>query len=148
MDFEKNCCVIGLHKIFANKQSYLKQKLEQEIIRALNDGHRTFIAEYVPNTEPFFRYVNERGKEYPNIFLEAVISQNCELLDHDLLSMCDGIKVLHGNFQQGSQISVTRYLIRQSGRVIIIFDESPDHNTAYAIDYAGIIYRDLRVIEI
>ena len=150
----KTIGLISFQEIPADKEDYVRRELEREIGAALEEGYKTFLTEYVQGAGMIFtRCVKEQGGKYPDIYLEGILSytKQCERFSRDeweLLSKCNGIKVLCDDCKQNYPLSVTRYLAGQSGRVIVIHDAQPDHDTAYAMDYARSMERDLRIIQI
>ena len=145
----KVCCVIGCGKVPANRQGYLERRLGREISEALEGGFKTFIAEYSEGVGLLFaRCVNEQRVDYPKIFLEFVIPQDCEQLDNEVLAGCNGIKHLCDECQRNYPESVTQYLVEQSDRVIVVCGKQVDCDNIYAMGYARTMGRDLQVIQI
>jgi len=145
---EKTVCVIGYGEIPLSKRDYLKQELEREISTALEDGYRTFMAEYREGAGLLFiQCVHERRVECTDIFSEIVISQGCEQFDDELLSMCNDVKLMWPKYQNTYPLGVTRYLIGNSSRVIAVFRKRGDYDTAYALDYARVMGRDFHIIQ-
>ncbi len=97
--------------------------------------------------------ISEQRKQYPHIFLEAVLSKTEQLdrLDRDkveLLGTLNGVKGLCPDCKRDYPLSVTRYMVEQSSRVITVCAANDDPDTYYAIDYAGTMGRDLRNIQL
>jgi len=146
---EKTCCVIGYGEIPADRWDCVERELEREVSLALKDGYRTFLVEYRESAGALFAWqIARRRRGYPDIFLELMISQSCEELDRELLLRCSAVKPLRDISRQNYQLSVTRYLIGQADRVIAVCGERADRDTAYAIDYARTMERDLKIIKI
>ena len=146
---ERKVCVIGDSEISADKLECVQRELEREIGAALDEGCKTFVVEYREGAGMLFaRCVAGRRGEYPDIFLEAVLPPNPDQLDRDLLAGCSAVKPLCEDCQQDYPLSVTRYLVGQAERVLVVCGEQPDRDTTYALDYARTMGRDLRIIEI
>jgi len=149
---EKTCCMTGYRDIPADKLDYVRRELEREIGAALEDGYREFLAFFEEGAGTLFaRCVNERRGEYPDIYLEVVIHpkhfERFSRAEWELISKSSGIKPLCEECQQEYPLSVTRYLVGQSERVIAVYTEQADKDTLYMMDYAQTMKRDLRIIE-
>lgn len=151
----KTCCMIGYQVIPSDKQEEVRQELEKEVKMALEDGYRTFLTEFTGDVVGMLsiQCVTEQSDQYPDIFLEAAIPHfgNYERFDRstwEQVSKCNGIKFLCEKYQNKYPLSVTRYMMGQSSRVIIVWSGQFNHDIAYAMDYARTIELDLRIIEI
>ena len=150
---QNTCCMVDCGKIPADKLDYARRELEREIGAALADGYRMFLTEFAVGAGMLFaRCVNERRREYSDIYLEVVLhTKNCEQFSRDeweLLSKSNGIRGLCEECKQDYPLSVARYLVEQSSRVIAIFNEHETESSLFAMDYARTMERDLRIIEI
>lgn len=150
---ERTCCVASHRLIPPDKLNDVRQELKMEIAAALEDGYRTFVSGFEEGLGMlFFQLVNERRKEYRDIFLEVILHpDHCERLnqaDWQLISISNGIKLLSKEFQQDYLYTVTRYTVGVSERVIAINVGHVDRVTLFAMDYAHSLKRDLRIIEI
>ena len=149
----KTCCMTGYREIPAEKLDEVRRELEREIGAALEDGYREFLTSFEDGAGMLFaRLVKKQREKYPDIYLEVVIHpKHLERFTREqweLLSKSDGIKPLCEECQQDYPLSVTRYLVGQSERVIAVYIEQSDKDTLYSMDYARTMKRDLRIIEI
>lgn len=149
---EKAICLIGYQDIPADKQNYVRQELKQEVQIALDLGYRRFLAEYTTGLGTLFiQCVNEYREQYQDIFLEVVLynPEQSRFTDkeQELLSKCNCIRPLLGDYKQDYPLAVTRYLAGTSGRVIVVHAKQINHDTAYALDYALTMGRSLRIIQ-
>jgi len=151
---EKTCCVTGYRDIPADKLNEVRRELEREVKAALEDGYREFLMFFGEGAGMLLaRIINEQREQYPGIYLEAVLPhpRYCERFSRaewELISKSNGIKVLCEECQQDYPLSVTRYLVGQSERVIAVCVEQDDRATLYSMDYARTMKRDLRIIKI
>jgi uncharacterized phage-like protein YoqJ len=155
MDYQgKICCVTGHREIPADKLDNVRRELQREVDTALNDGYRVFITGFAEGVDMLFaRCVNERRGEYPDIFLEAALpyANRSKRLDKDgkeLLSTCNGVKIICQEYQHDCFFQRNRYMVQQSSRVIAVYDGRSEGGTLFTMDYAEALKRDLRVIEI
>ena len=149
-------CVIGYQEIPDDKQDRVKRKLEREIKRALEDGYTAFLTEYSEGVGRLLaQCINTQRQQYPYIFMEVVFPQPSKrelptVSMHEINTACNGFKPLCNDCQADYPLSVTRYLVGQSSRVIVVYDGpdgQDDHDTEYAMDYARTMGRDLEIIE-
>ena len=146
--------MIGYLAIPADKQSMVKGDLEKEISLALSNGYRTFLTRYAEQPDMLFaRCVMEYRQQYPDLFLESILptpahAERFSREEWELLSRCDGLKVLCESCREDWALNITRYLIDQSSRVIVVYDGGADHDLLFAMDYAPTIDRAFRIIKI
>ena len=150
----KTCCIIGYLDIPADNRDAVWRELEREVEAALDDGYKTFITEFTEGVGMMFaRHYGEWREQYTGVFWETILSR----LDQDdaftkeqweLLRKCDGIKQLCEDCRKEYPLSVTRYMVESSNRVITLRCSPDDRDTLYAMDYARTMGRELRSIEI
>lgn len=58
------------------------------------------------------------------------------------------LKVLCEKCRLDYALNITRYLIDQSSRVIVVYGKPDEENLSYTLDYARTMERDQRIIEI
>lgn len=151
---EKACCVTGHRDIPDDKLDDVRRELEREVIQALEDGYRTFLTGFAEGADMLFaQCVNEQREKYPDIFLEAAIPYpgRLEQLDMDgweLLSKCNGLKVVCQRYQYDCFFLRNRYMVQSSSRVIALYDGRAKGGTLYTMNYAHEMERDLRTIKI
>ena len=144
----KTCCVIGYGEIPFHRRDHVKRMLEWETNMALKAGYNTFLAENREGAGAFFAWqIAGRRGELPEIFLELVVTRRCEKIDPELLSRCNAVKTLCDSGRRGYLLSVTRYLIGQADRVIVVYAKGAARDTAYAVNYARVMERELRFIK-
>jgi len=153
---ERAVCLIGYQEIPADKCDHVYQELKREVHAALDDGYRTFLAEFKEGVGVLFiQCIEEAREQHTDIFLEVMIPapKQCSFSREEqelcsLLSKSDGIFIQPDDYQADYPLAVTRYLVGRSHRVIAVHTEPLDRNTAYAMDYALTMERDLKVIAI
>lgn len=151
---EKTCCVAGYWDIPADKLDDVKRELEREVKAALEDGYREFLTFFFGEGAGMLlaRCIKDQRQQYPDIYFEAVVHpghlERFSRAEWELLSKSNGIKPLCEECRQDYPLSVTRYLVGYSGRVIALCGGQEDKDTFYAMDYARTMERDLRIIEI
>lgn len=149
----KSCCVTGHREIPAEKMDYVKQELKREVQVALEDGYKVFLTGFADGVDIIFAWcVIERRDEYPDIFLEAVMPfanrvKRLKKDERELLSQCNGVKVICEKYQRDCYFQRNRYMVQQSSRIIAVYDGRGDGGTLLTMDYARAMGRDLRIIE-
>jgi uncharacterized phage-like protein YoqJ len=150
----KTCSIIGYLAIPADKADAVQRELEREVKAALDDGYRTFITEFTEGVGLLFaRHIGELRKDYQGVFWETIMppKENSWPFGQEewaLLRTSDSVRWLCEDCRNEYPLSVTRYMVEQSSRVITVYAENGDHDTCYAIDYAGTMERDLRNIQL
>jgi hypothetical protein len=150
----KTCSIIGYLAIPADKADAVRPELEREVKAALDDGYRTFITEFTEGAGILFaRCIGGFREQYPGIFWETMMSRldQAEAFSQEtweLLATSNGIKGLCPDCRKEYPLSVTRYMVEQSSRVITVCAANGDHDTSYAIDYAGTMGREVRNIQL
>ena len=67
---------------------------------------------------------------------------------HELLRLCDGIKVESQTYAPSCYMERNRYMVSQSQRVIAVYDGREKGGTLFTMRYAHTLSRDVRVISI
>jgi len=148
---EKAICVIGYGKVPGDKLDDVRRELRREVQAALDDGYRTFLAEFKGVGLLFVQCVNEQREQYTDIFMEVAFDPKrneppiCE--EQELLSTCNGIWPLPKGSQEDYPLAVTRYLGGRSDRVIVVHGEELDDDTAYAMGYVQVMGPELRIVQ-
>jgi hypothetical protein len=151
---KKICCLISYQEIPAGKENAVQWTLEQEVKAALSDGYTVFITEFTEGAGTIFALcIGGWREEYPGVYWEAIVSR-LDQAKHfcrekwELLSKCNGLKGLCPECRENYPLSVTRYMVENAERVIVVRSETDDHDTLYAMDYALTMERELRSITI
>ncbi len=150
----KTCCIMGYLDIPADKRDAVRWELEREVKAALEEGYTLFITEFTEGVGMVFaRHFEEWRKSYPGIFWETMMSRldQAEVFTKEqweLLGTSDGIKGLCADCRAEYPLSVTRYMVESSSRVIVVCAANGDPDTYYAIDYARTMGRDVRNIQL
>ena len=149
----KAICVVGYGEVPGDKVDDVRRELRREVQAALDDGYRTFKAEFKGVGILFAQCVSEQREQCADIFIEVVLphpKQRNQLTseEQELLSTCNGFYLLPEEYQEDYPLAVTRRLTGKSERVIVIHINPLDRNTAYATDYTLAMGWDLRILEI
>ena len=126
----KTCCVTGHRKIPLEKIQYVKDRLTEEIARAIEDGYTNFISGFASGSDLYFAEIVksyiDRGLK---LSLEAAIPyrKRYRALMNDtdnsaLLLACSNIKVLSENYSINSFMKRNLYMIENSELVIAVYD--------------------------
>ena len=148
---EKAICVIGYGEVPGDKLDNVRRELRREIQAALDEGYRTFLAEYKGVGLLFAQCVNEQREQYADIFVEVAFdpkrSDPLVSEEQELLSTCNGVWPLPEGSQEDYPLAVTRYLAGRSNRVIVVHGEELDHDTAYAMAYVQTMGPELIIVQ-
>jgi hypothetical protein len=150
----KTCCIIGYLDVPAEKADAVRWELEREIKKALEDGYTVFITEFNESAGVLFaERIDEWREKYPGIFWEVILARldQAEIFNREkaaLFSKCSGIRGLCPKCKGEYPLSVTRYMVGASYRVIAVCAANDDRDTYYAMDYANNMGRDLRTIQL
>ena len=147
-------CVIGYCKIPESKQNYVRRELEREVKAALEDGYKTFLMELAEGVGMIFAFcINSKREQYPEIYMEAVLSHPSDepynAAQKEILGMYEGLQTLHAEYQKDYPFGITRHLVDSCDRIVFVADGPDgkgDQDTAYAIEYANTMERDVRII--
>ncbi len=150
----KVCCVTGHRDIPAERIAYVEQQLRWEVLAAIEAGYTRFISGFAEGTDLMFAaIVAEEKKLHPELFLEAAIPYAGRLKTrnkqfHALLQACDGIKVMCREYTPSCFMQRNRYMVRESQRVIAVYDGRDRGGTLFTLRYAHTLGREIRVIRI
>lgn len=150
----KTCCVTGHRDIPMEKRGYVEAALRRELEAAIHDGYTCFISGFAEGTDLMFAAdVAEAKRNNDGLFLEAAIpyagrlkTKNKEF--HELLTVCDGMKVITDHYVPSCYMSRNRYMVSQSQRVIAVYDGREKGGTLFTLRNAHILGREVRLIEI
>lgn len=150
----KTCCVTGHRDISADKLGYVEQELRREVEEAIADGYTRFLSGFAEGTDLIFAaLVAEEKARHPELFLEAALPYAGRLKTkdkrfHELLRLCDGLKVESQIYEPSCYMERNRYMVGQSQRVIAVYDGRKKGGTLFTMRYAHSLGRDVRVIAI
>lgn len=150
----KVCCVTGHRDIPAERIAYVEQQLRREVLEAIEAGYTRFISGFAEGTDLMFAaIVAEQKKRHPELFLEAAIPYAGRLKTRNkqfqaLLQACDGIKVICQEYTPSCFMQRNRYMVRESQRVIAVYDGRNHGGTLFTMRYAHALDREIRVIRI
>ena len=150
----KVCCVTGHRDIPAKWITYVEQKLRQEVLEAIEAGYTRFISGFAEGTDLMFAaIVAEQKKRHPELFLEAAIPYAGRLKTRNkqfqaLLQACNGIKVMCREYTPSCFMQRNCYMVRESQRVISVYDGRDHGGTHFTMRYAHTLDREIRVIRI
>lgn len=150
----KVCCVTGHRDIPGERIAYVEQQLRREVLEAIEAGYTRFISGFAEGTDLMFAaIVDEQKKRHPELFLEAAIpyagrmkTRNKQF--HTLLQACNGIKVICPEYTPSCFMQRNRYMVRESQRVIAVYDGRDHGGTLFTMRYAHTLGREIRVIRI
>jgi len=151
---EKTCCVTGHRNISIDCITRVEQALRHEILLAIEDGYTRFISGFAEGADLIFAsIVAEEKKHHSNLYLEAAIpyagrlkTQNQQF--HELLRVCNGVKVECEKYVPSCFMQRNRYMVQQSQRVIAAYDGRDHGGTLFTMRYAHILGREVRLIKI
>lgn len=151
---EKTCCVTGHRDIPSDKLDYVERELRRELAEAIADGYTHFLSGFAEGVDLLFAaLVVEEKARHTELFLEAALPYAGRLKTkdkrfHELLQLCDGIKVESQTYAPSCYMERNRYMVSQSQRVIAVYDGREKGGTLFTMRYAHTLSRDVRIITI
>lgn len=151
---EKTCCVTGHRDIPSDKLDYVERELRRELAEAIADGYTHFLSGFAEGVDLLFAaLVVEEKARHTELFLEAALPYAGRLKTkdkrfHELLRLCDGIKVESQTYAPSCYMERNRYMVSQSQRVIVVYDGREKGGTLFTMRYAHTLSRDVQVISI
>ena len=151
---EKTCCVTGHRDIPSDKLDYVERELRRELAEAIADGYTHFLSGFAEGVDLLFAaLVVEEKARHTELFLEAALPYAGRLKTkdkrfHELLRLCDGIKVKSQTYAPSCYMERNRYMVSQSQRVIAVYDGREKGGTLFTMRYAHTLSRDVRIITI
>lgn len=148
------CCVTGHRDIPAERMAYVEQELRQEVLEAIAAGYTRFISGFAEGADLMFAAIVAEQKNYHSeLFLEAAIPYGGRLKTrskqfHTLLQSCDGIKVICQEYTPSCFMQRNRYMVRESQRVIAVYDGRDRGGTLFTLRYAHTLGKEILVIRI
>lgn len=151
---EKTCCITGHRDIPEKRIVYVAQELRREILTAIEEGYTRFISGFAEGADLLFAaIVAEQKKSQPDLFLEAAIpyagrikTKNKQF--HELLRVCNGIKVVCQEYTPSCFMQRNRYMAGESQRVIAVYDGRDHGGTLFTMRYAHTLGKEVRVIRV
>ncbi len=150
----KACCVTGHGDIPGDKVGFVENALRQELRNAVNDGFTRFLSGFAPGVDMIFaRLILELQSAHPQIRLEAALPypawfKNRSPEEKKLLSRCAEVKSHCQRYGPNCFFIRNRFLAITCERVIAICDGPEEDGTVSTLQYAALLERDIRVIEI
>lgn len=153
---EKTCCVTGHKDLPSEQMETVKAGLRREIEKAVADGYTEFMTGFSDGVEQcFVEIVAEMKKEYPKLRLTAVLpyQKRMDTLQarkrtKSLLDACSEITVIQEEYEPSVYSRRNRYMVKQSGRVIAVYDGREKGGTVKMIRLAHIMRKELREIPV
>lgn len=149
-----NCCITGHRDIPEHKIPLVKQQLDMEVRKAIEDGFLVFISGFADGADLVFaETVLQHKEEHPRLFLEAAIPypnriKNGNAYFQNLLQQCNGIKTVSDSYHPQCYEQRNRYMVQQSDRVIAVYDGREKGGTLFTMRYAHCLEKEVRVIHI
>ena len=149
-----NCCITGHRDIPEHKIPLVKQQLDMEVRKAIEDGFLVFISGFADGADLVFaETVLQHKEEHPRLFLEAAIPyhnriKNANAYFQNLLQQCNGIKTVSDSYHPQCYEQRNRYMVQQSDRVIAVYDGREKGGTLFTMRYAHCLEKEVRVIHI
>ncbi len=152
-DPDKTVCVSGHRDIPEDKVAYVKSKLHNEVIKAIDDGFSTFISGMAKATDLYFASIVASLKASHHLTLVAAIPYRRRLhtpdpLFQDILSCCDIVEVVSEGYTQSCYARRNRFMLLHSKRLIAVYDGRQNGGTYSTIMLAGSTGKDIRLIKI
>lgn len=152
---EKTCCVFGHRDSPPSEAALLSLRLSAEIMKAFKAGCTRFISGMAQGTDLIFaENVLIVKKYFPQIELVAAISHRGLLRSRDeefqrLIKQCDRVAVLSEHYYPGVKGARTRWMLKNSCRLIAVWDYKEHGAVFRAIDRAvkmGLTVQDIEPI--
>lgn len=151
---EKTCCVTGHRDIPMDRIAYVGQELRREVLNAIEDGYTRFLSGFAEGADLIFaEIVAEEKKYHPELILEAAIPYAGRLKTkdgkfHDLLRVCDAVKVECQSYAPSCFMRRNRYMAGQAQRVIAVYDGRERGGTLFIMRYAHTLGKEVRLIKV
>lgn len=134
----------------------LKERLEQEILLAVQDGYRYFITGMAQGADTWAGEIVLRLREtqYPDLRLEAAVPylaqpkawpEQDQTRYYNLLFDCNKRTLCSPAYHRGCFHVRNRYMVDAAQRVIAVYDGSGG-GTGYTVSYAQSKGRDVRIV--
>jgi uncharacterized phage-like protein YoqJ len=148
----KTCCVTGHRNISVEKAGYVRQSLVREVETAVAGGYTRFITGFADGADMLFAEVVAEFKTCESgLTLEAAIPyrERLERLNgNPLLLACDTVVVMSENYYGGCFAKRNAYMVKQSDRIIAVYDGRQRGGTYQTIALVRKQGKDLRVISV
>ena len=138
---EKTCCVTGHRTIPTDKLDYVERELRRELAEAIADGYTHFLSGFAEGADLLFAaLVAEEKERHPELFLEAALPYAGRLKTkdkrfHELLRLCDGLKVESQIYEPSCYMERNRYMVDRCD-ALLAYLASPRGGTFYTVRYA------------
>lgn len=150
----KICCMAGHRDIPTGKLDYVKESLQKEIIRAMENGYTHFISGFEEGVGLLSAsIVAGLITENPTLTLEAAIPYRNRLntaneLFRRLIGKCNIVGVHSETYSPNCFMKRNRFMVSQAQCVIVVYDGREKGGTFFTIRYAYSQKRDVKVIKI
>lgn len=150
----KTCCITGHREINKEKIEFVKERLKEEILKAIKNQFTHFISGFASGTDLIFADIIANLKSNgEKITLEAAIPYRRKLFTankefHRLLNECDVIGVLSEKYYNGCLLEHNRKMIQNSDMLIAVYDGRDKGGTLFTMCYAQVLEREIVVIKI
>lgn len=137
----KTCSITGHRNISPKQYSRAHQQIQDELLRAIEEGYTHFISGFAEGTDLLFAHlVVELKTQYP-ITLEAAVPYPARLNTPNqtvqaLLKACDMIHVHSEHYYSGCYRVRNQYMVDCSQRLLAVYDGRVSGGTAATIGYA------------
>jgi len=148
----KTCGFTGHRNIRKNKLECFRNELKREIEQAVADGFTCFISGFANGADlEFAAAVIEIKKNNSEIFLEAALPYRNRMktknpLFHELIGVCNGVYFGNEKYKIACCLSRNYYIVKNSERIIAVFDGRKYGKTSEIISVARKMEKDIRYI--
>lgn len=150
---EHGCTLIGHRRIDPARLDYVKREMRREVLEAIDDGYRHFYCGMGEGADLLFASVVLALREAHHLTLEAALpypnrATAPDPVFQELLQACDTV-LIHAKAYIPRCFTIrNEYMVRQSSRLIAVFDGRERSGTGATIRYARVYGRDLRIISL
>lgn len=149
------CCVTGHRQFPALSRETLWGWLESAVQQAIDDGYACFLSGFAEGADQMFaQIVYEKSRRYP-IRLEAALPyrDRYRQLTHSPaacapLRACAAVHMVSEDYAPGVYHKRNRFMVEHSSRVIAAYDGRKTGGTAYTVNYARRLGRQLILLPI
>lgn len=150
----KFCCFTGHRTIAEEEMENVENAIHVEVMQAIESGYQHFISGFAEGGDLIFaqHVVNAIENDstihlyaaLPNRARERALLKNPET--RDMLALCDEIYIATEGSHSGMYAQRNTYMVERSQRVIALYDGRKTGGTAFTVQLAKKLNRDLYVI--
>lgn len=152
---ERTCCVTGHRVLAGGQEERVKAELRLLVERAVLEGCTHFISGFAEGADLWFaQIVLDLAARRPDLTLEAAVPYRKRL--HRLLDDTETRRLVHGcaiigvhseEYSPDCYQKRNRFMVKQAGRVIAVYDGRKGGGTAATLRLAQRLGRQLWVID-